>query len=302
MIHVPVMTREVLSYLLHDDTRLVVDATIGAGGHAAAILEANANVRIIGIDRDQAALREAESSLRPFADRLQLVRGSFTEITASLSGGERADGILADLGLSSLQIDRADRGFSHGADGPLDMRMSVDGETARELVRRSDEKELRRILGEYGEVTRPARIAREIHSRAQEGNMNTTRDLRQAVDAALKGSAPPRLLSKVFQAIRIVVNDELGNLQRLLDTAIECLNQNGRLVVIAYHSLEDRIVKEFLKHESTDCVCPPTFPVCTCGHKRTLEILTRRVIKPAQQEIENNPRARSARLRAARVV
>lgn len=302
MVHLPVMTDEVLGYLLHKGTTLVVDATVGAGGHAAAILDANPMVRLVGVDRDRDALREAGSTLKRFGERVRLVHANYADAVASLSGEDKADGFLADLGVSSLQIDRAERGFSHASDGPLDMRMSGEGKTAAQLLHESDEHEILEILKSYGEVTRPSRIAREIHTRERQGKMNTTQDLRVAIDGALKGAASPRLLSKVFQAIRIATNDELGNLKRMLNAVIGCMNKNGRIVVISYHSLEDRVVKEFFKRESTDCLCPPTAPVCTCGHRRTLEVMTRRVVKPSSHEIERNQRARSAKLRAARVV
>ncbi len=300
MIHTPVMTTEVVRYLLHEQSRLIIDATVGSGGHTAAILVASQDARVLGIDRDPQALAEAEKTLKPFKERVRLVRANYTDLDQIERG--KADGVLADLGVSSLQIDRHERGFSYAKDGPLDMRMSSEGETARALLERTDERELSRMLKHLGEVRRASRIAKEIRAAVERDELTTTFDLRQAVEAALRGTAPPALLSKVFQAIRIVVNDELGNLKRFLDGLVRNLSMNARIVVISYHSLEDRLVKDFFRQESRDCVCPPRTPVCTCGHIATLEVLTRRVVKPSLREVEINPRARSARLRAARVV
>jgi 16S rRNA (cytosine1402-N4)-methyltransferase len=300
MVHTPVMTTEVVRYVLHEQSRLIVDATVGGGGHTAAILVASQDVRVLGIDRDPQALAEAEKTLKPFKERIRLVRANYTDLDQI--GREQADGVLVDLGVSSLQIDRHERGFSYSKDGPLDMRMSSEGETARTLLEGTDERELSRILKHLGEVKRASRITKEIRAAVERDEMATTFDLRQAVEAALRGTAPPALLSKVFQAVRIVVNDELGNLKRFLGELMQNLNKNARIVVISYHSLEDRLVKDFFRRESRDCVCPPRTPMCTCGHAATLEVLTRRVVRPSSQEVKINPRARSARLRAARVL
>jgi 16S rRNA (cytosine1402-N4)-methyltransferase len=295
------MVNEVLRYLLSEDSQVVCDATVGCGGHGAAILEANSSLQLIGIDRDPQALQEAEKVLQRFGERVQLTRGNYADIGRLLSS-QKVDGILLDLGLSSLQLDRPERGFSYSEDGPLDMQMAVKGGTALELIDDTDVKELGTILKDYGEVKRPMQIARAIKAAAGAGEMNTTTDLRNAVDAALEGSPPRLLLSKVFQALRIAVNRELENLDRFLDVCVDHVNRAGTIVILSYHSLEDRRVKNFFRHESRDCICPPGMPICTCGHKATLEVLTRRVLMPTEQEISDNPRARSARLRAARVV
>ena len=300
MIHTPVMTTEVVHYLLHEQSRLLIDATVGGGGHTAAILVANQDVRVLGIDRDPQALAEAEKTLKPFKERVRLVRANYADLHQIEQ--ERADGVLVDLGVSSLQIDRHERGFSHASDGPLDMRMSSEGETAGALLERTDTRELSRMIKRLGEVRGASKIAKEIRAAVERNEMTTTSDLRQAVETVLRGPAPPALLSKVFQAIRIVVNDELRNLERFLDGLAAKLRKNARIVVISYHSLEDRLVKDSFRRESRDCICPPRVPVCACDHTATLEVLTRRVVKPSSQEVEANPRARSARLRAARVV
>ena len=300
MIHIPVMVQEVIRYLLHPGSKVVCDATTGCGEHSRAILEANSSVRLIGIDRDPEALREAEKVLARFGDRVQLIRGNFGDIGRLLSS-RRVDGILADLGISSLQLDRAERGFSYSEDGPLDMRMSDAGGTdARDLLEQTGPRDLADILRNYGEVSRPMRIARSISNAAAAGEMKTTGDLRNAVAAALHGSPPPALLSKVFQAIRIAVNNELDELNRFLDQVVDCLNPSGTLAVLSYHSLEDRRVKQFFARESRDCICPPRTPVCVCGHKASIEIVTKRVLRPHADEVKANPRARSAHLRVAR--
>jgi len=296
------MTTEVLEFLLHERSRLIVDATVGIAGHATAILSARPDIQLVGIDRDPNALQQAKLILKNFSNRVRLVNANYSDMDRVLLPDERADGVFADLGLSSLQLDTGPRGFSYATDGPLDMRMSQDGLTARELLETTDADDLAQLLREYGEVDGPRRIANKIHAAVAGGEMNTTGDLRKAIDSALRGTAPPALLSKVFQAIRIAVNDELGGLKRFLVGLVGRLNRHAAIVVISYHSLEDRLVKEFFRRESRDCICPPQAPVCACDHHATLQVLTRRVVKPSRQEIASNPRARSAKLRAARVV
>lgn len=302
MKHLPVMVQEVLQHLLHERSMLVCDATVGCGGHAQAILDASKTVRLIGIDRDPDALEEAETTLRAYGDRVRLIHGNFAEIGRLLSS-QSVDGILADLGLSSLQLDRPDRGFSHAAEGPLAMQMSREGRSAGDEIAGASIADLAGILRKYGEVSGAMRIARSIRQAADEGSMHTTSDLKNAVGRALGGkggTAPPALLSKVFQAIRMAVNGEMDNLDSFLNGTVRSMKAGGTVVVISYHSLEDRTVKKFLKHESSDCVCPPSVPSCVCGHRASLEPIIRRVVRPGADEIAHNPRARSARLRAAR--
>lgn len=300
MKHTPAMVDEVLRYVLGPESRLVLDVTVGCGGHARAVLDRNPTVRVIGIDRDAEAIDVARDILRPYQGRCRLVVGNFADLGSILSAEDRVDGVLADLGVSSLQIDTPSRGFSYTHDGPLSMEMDGEGRSARSLIEDTEPKELARILKRYGEVGRARLIAHAVNAAAQAGRMETTGDLKAAVEAAVGGYAPPVLLSQVFQAIRIVVNDELSALRQFLSDLDIYMAPNGRLCVISYHSLEDRIIKEFLRTESRDCICPPKVPVCVCRHRATLEVLTPRVIRPSVREVELNPRVRSARLRAAR--
>ena len=303
MMHIPVMTEEVLGFLLHDKTQRIVDGTVGCGGHAAAILKANDSVRVIGLDRDDDALREAREVLAPYKDRAQLMKSNYANIDGALAETGRVDGVFVDLGVSSLQIDRADRGFSYSQDGPLDMRMEHDGATAAELLAGMTQQDLVQVLRDYGEVERAGRIARHIRNAADASEMSTTRELKAAVERAVgAGRTTPALLSRVFQSLRIAVNRELEHLDSFLSKLQDCLNPGARIVVLSYHSLEDRRVKKFFSRESKDCVCPPRTPVCVCGHVAWLDVLTRRVVKPSAQEVADNPRSRSARLRAAAVL
>ncbi len=302
MSHVPVMAGEVVHYLLYEQSRLVLDGTVGCGRHTQAILEANPLVRVVGVDTDGSALQVAGELLAPHGSRVRLVRASYAEVSRVARESGRFDGALLDLGVSSLQLDDAQRGFSYLKDGPLDMRMSASGETAVELIGRTSEMELTAILKRYGEVSGASRIARSVKRAASDGRLVSTGALKHAVEAALGGRPAPGVLSQVFQAIRIAVNDELENIRVFLGSVLSCVNPSARLVFISYHSLEDRAIKEFLKRESTDCICPPRTPVCVCAHRASLEVLTRRVVRPTDAEVGQNSRARSARLRAARVL
>ena len=299
MRHLPVMVDEVMHYLVHERTRVVVDGTVGFGGHTEAILRAHPGVRVIGVDRDAIALEAAASRLRDYADRVTLVHGLYSDFDHVLGGVGKVDGILLDLGFSSPQLDDPTRGFGHSANGPLDMRMSREGETAAQMLARLDADQIASLLREYGEVRQPRRVARAIAAAVQEGTLSTTAELRAAVVAAIGRNAPPAEFSRVFQAIRIAVNHELEILRAFLDGVIEVLAPGGRLVVMSYHSLEDRMVKQFLRDASAVCVCPPNLPVCVCGRSPRIEMLTRRGVKANQAEISANPRARSATLRAA---
>lgn len=297
--HIPVMTAEVLRYLLHDHTRIAVDATLGGGGHAEAILSESNSLTLIGLDRDPTALELAARRLSCFGDRFRPVHGAFSAIASALADVGRVDAILADLGVSSMQLDDAGRGFSYRTDGPLDMRMGAEGETAAEFVARSDVDTIAGVLDRFGEVRRPRRLARAIKRASDAGDLVTTGDLREVVRATI-GDAPPSLLSRVFQGLRIAVNREMDELDAFMRAAVDCLEPGGRLVVISYHSLEDRAVKTFLRDESAGCICPPEVPVCVCNRTPRLEVLTPRVVTPEAAEIDDNVRARSARLRAAR--
>ena len=305
MRHIPVLLEETTALLAPERGGLFVDCTLGLGGHSAALLEASPKARVIGIDRDPEALRLAESRLQPFAERMRLLPGEFSHLEQLLEAAQvdRVDGILADLGVSSLQLETAERGFSFRLEGPLDMRMGPGELTAGEVVNRYREADLVRIFRDYGEERQARRIARAIVARRDEQAIQTTLDLRQVVHRVL--GRPPRHkrrridpATRVFQAIRIEVNKELAGLESLLDQAVRLLRRDGRLVVISYHSLEDRIVKNKLRDLARGEVDQIT------GRPRSetqvIEVLTKRPVRPGEVEIAANPRARSARLRAAR--
>jgi 16S rRNA (cytosine1402-N4)-methyltransferase len=302
MAHTPVMVTEVLRYLLHDGSRLILDATVGCGGHTEAILTARKNLSVVCFDRDAQAVETAKQRLKTFGERVFFHQGLFTDLEKALLSRGNVDGVLVDHGLSSLQLDDPHRGFSYLNEGPLDMKMGGGGPTARELVSASSEAELAAIFERFGELKRPRKIARSLKAAAKRGEMQTTKDLAGAVGAVFGGRVSPATLSRVFQSLRIAVNRELDLLEEFLRGILKFVNKNGRLVFISYHSLEDRMVKEFLKRESASCICPPEIPQCVCGRKPALEILTKKVVKTSREEIEQNPRSRSARLRAARVL
>lgn len=299
--HTPVLYKQTLSGIRPQAGGRYVDGTVGAGGHAAGILEQSApDGELLGLDRDPQALALAADRLRAFGDRFQLVEASYErmgQIAADL-GWEGADGVLLDLGLSSMQLDSAGRGFSFRTEGPLDMRFGPGVErTASDLVNEWAEDELASVLWEYGEERQAKRIARAIVAARP---LETTTDLVRVVLTAL-GRSGGRIhpATRTFQALRIAVNDELGTLERGLQAALELLSPGGRLAVIAFHSLEDRIVKRFMRRESQDCICPPEQPICTCDHVAQLRLVQRKPIRPSAQEVDRNPRARSARLRLA---
>jgi 16S rRNA (cytosine1402-N4)-methyltransferase len=276
-----------------------VDATVGAGGHAERLLERGTRVRLLGIDRDPDALELARERLARFGDRVELVAGDFADLEERLAGRPDADGILADLGVSSMQLDRGERGFSFRRDGPLDMRMGRSGRTAADIVATASVGELTRIFRDYGEERMAAKIARGIVAERTKSPIQTTRQLARIV-AGQKGSREKiDPATRVFQALRIEVNQELVALGRFLAAAVARLKPGGRLAVISYHSLEDRIVKDAFRRDSGVCFCPPKLPTCICGARAALKVLTRRPIRPGEAELRRNPRSRSARLRVA---
>jgi 16S rRNA (cytosine1402-N4)-methyltransferase len=303
--HVPVLAEQVREALAVQPGETVIDATFGAGGHAELLAgDLRRSGKLIAIDRDP--------SVRPYFDRVakrsgvqgRFLRGEFSIVLEQLaSNGVRADAILFDLGVSSMQIDRPERGFSYATDAPLDMRMDPASElSARELVNEVGERELTRIFKEYGEERYARQIARAIVRRRREQPFERTGELVETIKAAIP--APARFgdghpAKRVFQALRIAVNDELGSLEAALPAALDMLRPGGRLAVISFHSLEDRIVKRFLRSRERGCTCPPDFPICVCGHEPELRALSRRPIKPSPPELAANPRAASARLRAA---
>jgi 16S rRNA (cytosine1402-N4)-methyltransferase len=296
-----VLLAEVVDALAPQRGGFYVDATLGAGGHAAGILAAGRDGRLLGIDRDPLALETARRRLSEFGDRVALVEGDFADLDAILEGSAypAPDGILADLGVSSMQLDDGERGFSFRRDGPLDMRMGRSGRSAAEIVATATVDELTRIFRDFGEERMAAKIARGIVAERTRGPIASTRQLARIV-AAQKGTRE-RIdpATRVFQALRIEVNQELVALARFLAAAVARANGGGRLAVISYHSLEDRIVKDCFRRESGVCLCPPRLPSCTCGARTALRVLTRRPIRPSEAEQRRNPRARSARLRVA---
>jgi 16S rRNA (cytosine1402-N4)-methyltransferase len=302
MFHTAVMVPQTLTYLLHDNSRIILDGTIGAGGHAEAVLDRNSGVRLIGVDRDPTALRLAKDRLSRFGDRVRLVHGVFPDLDQVLQGEGRVDGVLLDLGLSSMQLDDPGRGFSYSTDDALDMRMSQSGVTAREWLEGADVREIADAFRQNADIRRAKRIAGAVKAASEAGVLRTTGDLKAVVEKTLGSGASPSELSRVFQAIRIRVNDELILLDRFLGTVIGHMNPGGRIVVISYHSLEDRTVKSFFKLQSATCSCPPEMPVCTCARSPALRVLTRRVVRPTSDEVAANVRARSAKLRAAEVL
>jgi 16S rRNA (cytosine1402-N4)-methyltransferase len=303
--HVSVLAGEVLDLLAPQPGGIYLDGTLGGGGHARLLLEASApDGRLIGLDRDPAALLAAAARLEPFAARLSLRRGSFADLDEHLAalGIDRVDGILLDLGVSSHQLDTPERGFSFRDDGPLDMRMDpAQPLTAAGLLANAGAEELKRIFREYGEERWAGRIAREIVRVRSETPLATTQQLAELVCRTVPGGYVPQRIhpaTRVFQALRIAVNDELGALQRGLAAALRSLRPGGRLAVISFHSLEDRMVKQGFRAAAITCTCPPRLPLCVCGHRAAVKILTPRGVRPAAAEIVANPRARSAVLRA----
>ena len=281
-----------------------LDGTVGGGGHAAAILDRTApSGRLLGLDRDPAALAIASRELARFGDRAVLARGNFAVLDdmARERGFDPLDGIVLDLGLSSIQLADDQRGFSFHSPGPLDMRADPDlRATAADVVNTWAEKDLRRVFAEYGEEPEAARVAGAIVRRRVKTPFGAADDLGRFV-AGVKTRRPRGIdpATRVFQALRIAVNDELANLERGLAAALRVLRPGGRIVVISFQSLEDRIVKQFFARESRDCICPPHLPTCVCGHRAGLRVVTRRPLRAATAEVDRNPRARSAALRAA---
>jgi 16S rRNA (cytosine1402-N4)-methyltransferase len=299
--HTPVLYQNVLTALpLHAAGRYI-DGTVGAGGHASGILEGSSpEGLLLGLDRDPSALEIASHTLSRYEGRCTLRKGSFTQMGsyAEELGWEAVDGILLDLGLSSMQLNKAERGFSFQLEGPLDMRFDPDADqSAYDLVNRLGVEELADIIWRYGDESRSRRIAKAIE---QARPLETTIELADVVSKAVGGSRKGlHPATKTFQALRIAVNQELEMLKRGLKVGSDLLQPGGRIVVISFHSLEDRIVKRFFRQESKDCICPPDIPVCVCDHEATLTVVTSKPIRPDRAEIQANPRSRSARMRVA---
>ena len=301
--HVSVLLWECMDGLNIKPDGIYVDGTLGGAGHSSQIAARLTTGRLIGIDRDPIALKAAGERLAPFGDRVTLVHSNFCQIKQVLEelGIDGVDGILLDLGVSSPQLDDGSRGFSYMADAPLDMRMNnQDSLTAHTVVNQWSYEELRRILFDYGEERYAPKIAAAICSRREQKPIETTLELVEIIRSAMPAAAlreKQHPAKRSFQAIRIAVNDELGSVEKLMGDAVDCLNPGGRLVIITFHSLEDRIVKVGMAEAAKGCTCPPNFPVCVCGKKPKVQLITRKPIVSGEEELENNPRARSAKLR-----
>ncbi|RJO60004.1 16S rRNA (cytosine(1402)-N(4))-methyltransferase RsmH [candidate division WS5 bacterium] len=303
--HKSVLLQEVLEVLSPVPGQVFIDSTIGFGGHAQKILKnITKSGKLLGIDQDEEALDWLERNLVPKYPNLTLVKANFSEIKniAGENGFKNANGILADIGVSSYQLGREERGFSFQADGPLDMRMDKTRDlTAAEVVNTYSEKDLAEIFSKYGEERLSKTIAREIVGRRAKKSLKKTLELAEMVEDIYrkKGLARVKIhpATRVFQALRIEVNDELERLKKFLPGAIEILAPQGRLAIITFHSLEDRIVKDYFSREAKGCICPPDFPTCGCGKKAAIKLITKKPITSSEEEIKDNPRSRSAKLR-----
>jgi 16S rRNA (cytosine1402-N4)-methyltransferase len=302
--HIPVLLEEAIKYLDPKPGENFIDCTLGAGGHARAILEKTTpKGKLLAIDLDIKAIESAKSNLTEFADRILYTNDNFKNLEkiARESGLEKFDGILLDLGLSSMELADEKRGFSFSKDSFLDMRFGTGGRTAADILNGYKEADLARIFKEYGEERYARQIARAIVNQRKLEKITNTNQLVKIIEQVYAGKPRPKInvATKIFQALRIEVNDELNNLKLVLPIALKILNTGGRIAVISFHSLEDKIVKEFFKTETRDCICPPRLPVCQCNHRASLKILTKKAVAPSEKEINNNPRSRSAKLRVA---
>ena len=298
--HQPVLYHEIIHALQPKNAGHYVDGTLGAGGHARGILEAcTPEGRLLGLDVDPQALALARENLAPYGQRARLLQASYDSLAETLRelGWKKVDGILLDLGLSSMQLDTPERGFSFQQDAPLDMRFDPASPTsAADLVNSLPQDDLADLIYRYGEERASRRIAQAI---VKARPLRTTRQLAAAIEAVSPRKGHIHPATKTFQALRIAVNEELDRVENVLPQAVAALKSGGRLAIISFHSLEDRIVKEYFRRESRDCICPPRQPVCTCGHKATLKEITRKPITPGEAESAANPRSRSAKLRIA---
>ena len=299
MNHVPVLVKEVLAALQPRSGGSYIDATVGLGGHAAAILDASApQGRLLGLDADPQAIVAAGDRLSGYGERVRLVNRSYVELAsvAESEGFPLVDGILFDLGLSSAQLEVSNRGFSFQVEEPLDMRFNPIGETAADLVNGLSEHELADLIFQFGEEPASRLIARSIIAHRP---ISTTAQLAHLIELAVGGRGKIHPATRTFQALRIAVNHELEAIQSVLPQAVSVLRPGGRVAFITFHSLEDRLVKQYLRRESGDCVCPPRAPACTCGHTASLRLVSVKPIAPGDEEVRANPRSRSAKLRVA---
>jgi 16S rRNA (cytosine1402-N4)-methyltransferase len=303
--HEPVLLSEVLQIFAQTERGTLVDATFGMGGHSSAILDQHPDISILGIDRDKETVEAARERMKRFGKRCTIVYGNFADIIQIAAGARPIAGVLADLGVSSMQFDSETRGFSFRFDAPLDMRMDPDSgdETAAELLATRTQDEIANIIYEYGEERASRRIARRIIERRERGEpVETTKQLADLVAGAVRTNPKDKIhpATRTFQALRIAVNDEIGILDDFLKDAIELIEPDGIVAIISFHSLEDRIVKQAFRRAAGQCQCPPRIPQCVCGAKKIGEILTKRPLTASEEEINRNPRSRSAKLRAFR--
>lgn len=303
--HYSVLLQESIEALNIQPDGIYVDGTLGMGGHSEQIAKRLTTGKLIAIDRDMMAIEHAETRLKDFRDRITLVHGNFRDLPQILqeNHAEKVDGMVFDLGVSSPQLDEASRGFSYMNDAPLDMRMDTsEATTAWNVVNEWPEEKIKRILFEFGEERYAQRIANAITEKRKNAPINTTLELVEVIRKAMPAQAlreKQHPAKRSFQAIRIAVNDELAAISELMESATEHLNIGGRLAVISFHSLEDRIIKNAIASKEKGCTCPRDFPVCTCGFQQTLKSVTRKPILPSERELEENPRSRSAKLRVA---
>ena len=301
--HIPIMMSEVLNNLVYTPSGIYVDATIGFGGHSSAILQKiNSKGKLIGIDKDPYALRYTERQLSVQRKEYELYHANYSLFPTFLNdlGVRKVNGFLFDLGTSSYQIDNTHRGFSFQCESELDMRFNTDEDySAKDFLNTTDERELSNIIKKYSDELHSKKIAKSIIKSVKENKMNTTTDLKNAITSVVRGKYVVKSLARVFQSIRIHINDEMNSLIETLNYCLEYLAKGGRIVVITFHSIEDRIVKQFFKKQTIKCICPKEYPICTCDTIPSLKVITKKPITPCKEEIKCNPRARSSKLRVA---
>lgn len=301
--HKSVLVREASQLWRSQKGGLYIDATLGAGGHSQALLQMDPDAKCLGIDRDRQAIEIAKKNLKDYKDRMSYFQGNYSQLAQAAQlhpAFRQVDGILADLGVSSMQLDSPERGFSFRKGGPIDMRMDSQGLTALDLIRNLSERDLERAIREYGEEKNSRRIARTLKKAEAEGRLTDTLSLAETIEGVQPKFSGAKIhpATRTFQGLRIAVNRELEHLEKFLSAAPSFLKKGGRLVVISFHSLEDRMVKQAFKKASRGCVCPPSFPQCVCGKRAEFRILTSKPAVATARETEDNPRSRSAKLRA----